>query len=158
MPIKPVKQGSLELLQHPASQELLNSKIPARLAYVWMDGTPRVVPIWFHWNGEAIVMGTPAKAPKLKALAKNPKVSLTIDGNDFPNKVLLVRGTASLQAVDGVVPEYAAAAERYFGREEGQAWVGQMRTMVSSMVRITITPEWVGLLDFKTRFPSALSK
>jgi len=28
--------------------------------------------------------------------------------------------------------------------------------MVSSMVRITITPDWVGLLDFQTRFPSAL--
>jgi len=24
-------------------------------------------------------------------------------------------------------------------------------------VRITVTPEWVGLLDFQTRFPSALS-
>jgi hypothetical protein len=24
------------------------------------------------------------------------------------------------------------------------------------MVRITITPEWVGLLDFQARFPSAL--
>jgi hypothetical protein len=24
------------------------------------------------------------------------------------------------------------------------------------MVRITVTPEWVGLLDFQTRFPSAL--
>jgi nitroimidazol reductase NimA-like FMN-containing flavoprotein (pyridoxamine 5'-phosphate oxidase superfamily) len=46
----PVKQGSVELLQHPASKELLQSAIPARLAYVWTDGTPRVVPIWFHWN------------------------------------------------------------------------------------------------------------
>jgi hypothetical protein len=33
----------------------------------------------------------------------------------------------------------------------------QVRGMVSSMVRITITPEWVGLLDFQTRFPSALA-
>jgi len=24
------------------------------------------------------------------------------------------------------------------------------------MVRVTITPTWVGLLDFQTRFPSAL--
>ena len=88
-----VKQGDLSLLQHPASQELLHSKIPARLAYVWTDGTPRVVPIWFHWNGREIVMGTPPKAPKLKALARNPKVSLTIDDNDFPHKVLLIRGT-----------------------------------------------------------------
>jgi hypothetical protein len=28
--------------------------------------------------------------------------------------------------------------------------------MVSSMVRVSVTPEWVGLLDFQTRFPSAL--
>ena len=29
--------------------------------------------------------------------------------------------------------------------------------MIQSMVRITVTPEWVGILDFQTRFPSALS-
>jgi len=152
----PVKQGDLGLLQHPASQELLKSKIPARLAYVWTDGSPRVIPIWFHWNGKEIVMGTPSKAPKLKALAKNPRVSLTIDDNVFPHKVLLVRGTARLEPVDGVVPEYAMAAERYFGAEQGKAWAAQMGKMVQSMVRITITPTWVGLLDFQTRFPSAL--
>jgi hypothetical protein len=152
----PVKQGDLSLLQHPTSRELLESKIPARLAYIWTDNTPRVVPIWFHWNGKELVIGTPPKAPKLKALAKNPKVSLTIDGNEFPHKVLLVRGTARMETVVGVVPEYALAAERYFGPEQGRAWVKQLGGMVSSMVRVTITPEWVGLLDFKTRFPSAL--
>ncbi len=152
----PVKQGDLALLQHPAARALLQSKIPARLAYVWMDGTPRVVPIWFHWNGSEFVIGTPPKAPKLKALARNPKVALTIDDNTFPHQVLLVRGTARLHPVEGIVPEYATAAERYFGREQGQAWVKQLGTMVSSMVRITIAPEWVGVLDFQTRFPSAL--
>lgn len=152
-----VQQGDLGLLQHPASQQLLQSKIPARLAYVWTDGTPRVIPIWFHWNGREIVMATPPKAPKLKALSKNPKVSITIDDNTFPHKVLLIRGTARLEPVDGVVPEYAMAAERYFGPEQGQGWVQNLRTMISSMVRITISPEWVGLLDFQTRFPSALA-
>jgi hypothetical protein len=152
----PVKQGSLELLQRPAANELLRSTIPARLAYVWTDGSPRVVPIWFHWNGQEFVLGTPSKAPKLKALAKNPKVALTIDDNNFPHKVLLVRGTARLQSVNGIVPEYAVAAERYFGAEQGKAWVAQLASMIQDMVRITITPEWVGLLDFQTRFPSAL--
>ena len=47
----PVKQGSLELLEHAAAKELLQSKIPARLAYIGTDGTPRVVPIWFHLVG-----------------------------------------------------------------------------------------------------------
>jgi hypothetical protein len=152
----PVKQGDLGLLQHPTAQELLASKIPARFAYVWPDGTPRVIPVCFHWNGSEFVIGTPPKAPKLKALAKNPKVSLTVDSDVFPYKVLLVRGTARLEPVEGVVPEYALAVERYLGREQGQAWITQLRGMISSMVRITVKPEWVGLLDFQTRFPSAL--
>jgi len=153
----PVQQGMLDLLNHPVSQELLQSKIPARLAYNATDGTPRVVPIWFHWNGHEVVMGTPPKAPKLKSLAKNPKVAITIDDNNFPHKVLMIRGSARLETVAGIVPEYAAAAERYFGAEQGRAWVKQLGGMTSSMVRIAITPEWVGLLDFQTRFPSAIS-
>jgi general stress protein 26 len=154
----PVKQGDLELLQQPVAKELLTSTIPARVAYLASDGTPRVVPIWFHWTGSEVVLGTPPNAPKVKSLKKNPKVAITIDDNQFPHKVLLIRGTARLEDVPGVVPEYAMAAERYFGKEQGQAWLKQLQQMTSSMVRIAIKPEWVGLLDFQTRFPSAISK
>jgi len=143
--------------KHRTSLELLESRIAARFAYLWTDGTPRVIAIWFLWNGREFVMATPRKAPKLKALVKNPKASITIDDGSFPYKVLLVRGRARLDSAEGIVPEYAAAAERYFGCEQGQAWVKQLRGMISKMVRITVTPEWVGLLDFQTRFPSALS-
>ena len=152
----PCTQGDLALLQHPASLELLASKIPARLAYIATDGTPRVIPIWYHWNGKDFVMASPTKAPKLKALARNPRVSLTIDDNTFPHKVLLVRGAARLELLDGIVPEYVMAADRYFGAEQGKAWVDGLAKMISSMVRVTVTPDWVGLLDFQTRFPSAL--
>src|SRR5262250_2878998 len=136
----PVKQGDLDLLQNSVARELLQSKIPARLAYVWKDGTPRVVPIWFHWTGTELVMASPPKAPKLKALAKNPKVAVTIDDNTFPHKVLLIRGTARLEPVQGIVPEYEAAAARYFDAATATAWLTQLRSLVSSMVRITITP------------------
>jgi hypothetical protein len=40
--------------------------------------------------------------------------------------VLLVRGTARLQPVNGIVPEYALAAERYFGKQQGKAWVAHL--------------------------------
>jgi len=153
----PVKQWDLELLQQPVAKELLASKIPARVAYIASDGSPRVVPIWFHWTGSEVVLGTPPNAPKVRSLRKNPKVAITIDDNQFPHKVLLIRGTARLEDVAGVVPEYAMAAERYFGKEQGQTWLKQLRGMTSSMVRIAIKPEWVGLLDFQTRFPSAIS-
>jgi len=155
--MKAVEQGSLELLKEAAAQELLHSKIPARLAYVWMDGTPRVVPIWFHWSGGEIIMASPPRAPKLKALRQNPKVSLTIDENDFPQKVLLIRGTARLDEVEGIAPEYIACAGRYFDAKLAEQWLSQLRTLISSQVRITVKPEWVGLLDFKSRFPSGLT-
>lgn len=151
-------QGHLSLLQHPVAQELLHSKIPARVAYVARDGTPRVVPVWFHWDGRDIVIATPSNAPKVKALREHPQVAITIDDNTFPNKVLLIRGATRLSEVQGVVPEYALAAERYFPPAEGRAWVQRLSGMISSMVRIAITPEWVGVLDYQTRFPSALSR
>lgn len=153
----PTQQGDLALLNDPVAQELLHSAIPARLAYVWRDGTPRVVPIWFHWNGAEIVLGTPLKAPKVQALVHNPKVVLTIDSHTWPYKVLQIRGTAQVETVQGVVPEYAVAAQRYVGETQGRAWVEHMRTLLPCMARIAVRPEWVGILDFETRVPSALA-
>jgi PPOX class probable F420-dependent enzyme len=154
----PTKQGDIGLLQDPVAQELLGSRFPAQLAYTWTDGTPRVVPIWFHWDGSEFVLGSPSRAPKLKALARNPRVALTINSDDFPYKVLLVRGSASVEMKDDVTPEYAASARRYFGDEQGAAWVEHVRSMpTGGMARIAIRPEWVGILDFQTRFPSAIS-
>ena len=43
------------------AQVLLRSTIPSRLAYVWRDGRPRVVPMWFHWTGTAFLMRAPPK-------------------------------------------------------------------------------------------------
>ena len=54
------KQGDISLLDDPVAQTLLHSTNLARLAYIWRDATPRVVPIWFHWTGPEIVMGTPS--------------------------------------------------------------------------------------------------
>lgn len=152
------RQGDISLLSDPAVQSLLTSAIPARLAYNWKDGTPRVVPIWFHWNGQAFVFGTPEKAPKLKALQSGAPVALTIDSDTFPYHVLSVRGTATVELTDEpVIAEYAAAAKRYFGEEQGGAWAEQVAGMGQRMARISVTPEWCGVLDFETRFPSAIS-
>src|SRR6516162_6988761 len=104
-----LKQGDLGLLDHPVAKELLASNIPARLAYVATDGTPRVLPIWFHWDGRALVMGTAPNAAKLKAIAQNPKVAVTIDDYQSQYKVLLIRGTARIESVNGVSREYAQA-------------------------------------------------
>lgn len=154
----PTKHGDIALLNDPVAQKLLQATVPAKLAYVWSDGTPRVVPIWFHWNGKELVFGTPMAAPKSQALHTGSKVAITIDTNEWPYKVLSIRGTARVEEVQGVVPEYAMAAERYFGKEQGQAWTNQVRQMSPTMNRIAVTPDWVSVLDFEQRFPSAIEK
>ena len=150
-----MEQGDPALLEEPAAQQLLRSTNPARLGYTWRDGSPRVVAMWFEWSGGRIVMGTPAKAPKLKVLQDRPRVAVTIDdAGTFPYRELMIRGDAEVELLDDVPEEYARAALRYFGEEQGQAWVDGLRG--SAMARIAVRPDWVGLLDFETRFPSAL--
>ena len=90
------KQGDVGLLREPLAQELLQSKGPAHLAYTWRDGTPRVVPIGFHWNGEELVMATATDAPKTKVLTDGSKVAVSIDSDFAASKILLIRGTARL--------------------------------------------------------------
>ena len=154
----PTKQGAVSLLDDPVAQQLLHSKIPARFAYNWTDGTPRVIPIGFHWNGQEIVFGTPPDAPKMKVLRDGDNVAVTIDGDEMPYKVLMIRGTIRVDTVDGIAPEYAAMTMRVFGDEAGQAWLDNMRPICPRMSRIFVRPEWVGILDFEMRFPNALER
>src|SRR5690606_7630664 len=95
--------------------------------------------------------------PKVKVL-DGAKVAVTIDSNGFPYKVLLIRGTANVQMVDGITPEYKLAAARFLGAEGGSQWVANMAPITPTMARISITPEWVGVQDFEQRFPNAVEK
>ena len=151
-------QGDVALLNHPVAQDLLRSKIPARLAYNWRDGTPRVVPINFHWNGEELVFGTPADAPKMHVLHDGVPVAATIDSDAMPHEVLLIRGVVRIDTVDGIAPEYEAMTYRVLGEEGGKAWLDSLRPICPRMSRIFLKPAWVGILDFKSRFPSAIER
>jgi hypothetical protein len=150
-----LQQGDPALLEDPIAAELLRSRQPARLAYTWRDGTPRVVAMWFHWDGRQVVLATPAGAPKLRVLGDRPEVAIVIDdASSYPYRELTIRGRAELWPWEGVVPEYALAAKRYLGDEQGTAWVSTVQDLPS--VRIAVTPQWVGLIDFEERMPSAL--
>jgi hypothetical protein len=149
--------GGPELLQDPLAQELLASRIPARLAYVWPDGTPRVASLWFHWDGTDVIMATLPGAPKLKALKTGDRVALTIDTDAPPHHVLSIRGTAEVTRPEGVVAEYAKAAVRYLGKEQGEAYTTSLPPDIR-MGRIAVHPDRVVLLDFQTRLPTALEQ
>jgi hypothetical protein len=148
-------QGDLGLLDGDVAQGLLASAIPARLGYTGHDGKPRVVPIWFHWTGDEVVMASMAGAAKAAAVRAHPDVAITIDREGFPTDVLLLRGRAEITDVDGIVPEYAEAARRYLGDAAAAGFLASLDP-ATRMHRIAVRPGWVAVLDFKTRLPRVL--
>jgi general stress protein 26 len=143
-----------EILDRPHSKALLARDI-ARLAFVALDGTPRAIPIGFHWNGTEIVMCTSKNARKLAMLRRNPAVALTIDTESHPPKVLLLRGRAELDEVDGIPDEYLRWNGAYeFTPEQRVEWEAQVRSLYDGMVRIVVRPTWVKLIDFETTLPT----
>jgi len=147
-----------EVLNRPLSQEMLARGL-TRLAYVATDGTPRCIPIAFTWNGAEIVMCTAKNAPKLPALRGNPAVSLTIDTEAHPPTILLIRGRAKLDVVDGIPDEYLQANGSYqMTPEQRVEWEAGVRSLYDGMVRIVVTPTWAKLIDFETTLPSAVEE
>jgi nitroimidazol reductase NimA-like FMN-containing flavoprotein (pyridoxamine 5'-phosphate oxidase superfamily) len=149
----------IEVLTKPISQELLGSSIPARLAYTGLDGDPRVIPIAFLWNGAQLVVCSVPTMAKVRALQRNPRVAITIDTQDqWPPRVLLVRGAARVELVDGVADEYIAASRKLVPADEYEGWEAGVRGLYDRMVRITIEPDWARLLDFETTLPKAVEE
>jgi hypothetical protein len=159
-----LRQGDVGLLETDVARRLLTSTRPGRMAFVAKDGTPRIVPSWFHWTGEELVMPTFVQAPhvtrparRLAALRANPAVAVSIDTETEPPEVLLLRGRVSITEVDGVMPEYALEARR---RLDDQA-ATELLTMIdqpgTTMARISLRPTWVGMLDFRSRVPGVMS-
>jgi hypothetical protein len=159
----PIPQGDPRLLTTDTALALLHSTIPARLAFVAADGGPRIVPTWFHWTGEELVMGTFVSAPhvtepaaRVRALRANPAVAVIIDTNQFPPEALTLRGDAVVTEHNGVVTEYSDAARRYLGDEASADYLAMLDDPITVMARIAVKPTWVGLIDFQTRMPRPL--
>lgn len=149
------QQEIAEILAKPYAQELLNGLAIARFAYNGLDGEPRVVPIGFSWDGSRVLIATVPKAAKVAALRKDPKVALTIDTAGYPPKVLLLRGTASVEVVDGV-PDFYIEAGRHVGEEAFAEWEAGVRALYDEMAVISIELHWAKLLDFETTIPKAV--
>lgn len=158
-------QGDVRLLKTDVAQRLLQSTIPARVAYNAVDGTPRVMSTWFVWTGEELVMATFIHCPpigilrpahRLRALRANPDVAITIDTEPQPPEVLLLRGRVSITEINGMVPEQAEAARRYLGEQGGAGYVTQADHPATKMARIALRPAWVGVLDFRNRLPEVM--
>ena len=137
----------------PVVQELLAAPIPARLAYIGTNGDPRAIPVSYIWNGTAFVFASPVTWAKVEALRQNPRVALTVDETTFPPRGFMARGTASIEIRQGIPQEYIDASRRIVGDDLMPQWEAEVRRNMTEMAVIIITPTWLKVVDFETRYP-----
>lgn len=113
------------VLQQPLSrnvQLLLESRVPARVAWTDATGAPRVAPMWFAWTGTTLELSTFVGARKLDELHDGDVVAVTIDTEGFPYRSVRIRGGVTIEHVRGLTAAYRETARRYLGDGPGRDW------------------------------------
>lgn len=90
---------------------LADTSVPARLAVLAADGTPRLVSLWFEWDGEALWCASQRDSVVVRLLTSRPDCAFEISTNDPPYRG--VRGRARATLDDGAG---AARLERLLTR------------------------------------------
>ena len=89
----------------------------AVLAYVRADGRPCQSPIWYTHRFGAFHMSTVTGSPKHRALARDPRVCLTIQDERPPYRAVIADGEVELEPLPvGSDDTTAGMALRYFVR------------------------------------------
>jgi PPOX class probable F420-dependent enzyme len=81
------------------------------LSTVRPDGNPHLVPIWFSWDGEALLIFSKPDAQKVRNLRARPTVMLALGDAEADFDIGLLNGTAELldtPARDVLTPEHLA--------------------------------------------------
>lgn len=93
------------------TKQHLESDQVAWLTTVDANGTPQPSPIWFHWDGDTIVIYSQPNTGKLRNIARNPRVSLSFNTDPNGNDVVILTGTAEIDETGPRAnehPEYIA--------------------------------------------------
>lgn len=65
-------------MPRPSAAAALESDPVAWLSSVRRDGSPHLVPVWFHWDGEQVVAFSKPHAKKVENLRIDPRVMIAI--------------------------------------------------------------------------------
>ena len=121
-----------------AVERLSNDRI-GWLATAAPDGTPQVSPIWFLWdNGEILVYSL--DSPRARNIASHPRVSLNLDGNGLGGDIVIVEGTARVDADAPSAADNPAYVAKYLPVMDDYGWTPEwFAGRYSVPIRITPT-------------------
>jgi len=115
-------RGKIGLMSDQERDEFLASGTLARLAVIDENGWPYVQPVWFQWQPEDGMFWIIARKKSAWALfmKDNPKVALTIDGEERPYKKVTVQGTAEVVEEPNVGGQWVEIARKMSYRYLGE--------------------------------------
>jgi PPOX class probable F420-dependent enzyme len=92
-----------------------------KLGYTAVDGRPLVVPVWFIVEDGTLVFNTGKDTAKGRALARDPRTTLSVDLEEPPYGFVQVQGEAELSEDPGELLRTATAiAARYVGPDRAE--------------------------------------
>ena len=104
-----------------AERRLRDEKL-AWLTTVDAAGTPQPIPIWFLWDGgDSVLLYSRPDTPKLRAIARNPRVSVNLDGNGTGGDIVVATGEAAVSD-DPPAHELPDYVEKYASYIARNAW------------------------------------
>ncbi|MFW0795542.1 PPOX class F420-dependent oxidoreductase [Gordonia sp. CPCC 205515] len=109
-------------LNDPAIREFLSSGTKTgHLGYLATDGRPLSVPIWFVLDGDRIAFNTGADTAKARAIARDPRVVLSVDLPEPPYAFVQIQGRAVTgDDLDEVKRVATLCGGRYMGAERAE--------------------------------------
>ncbi|MFF0478741.1 PPOX class F420-dependent oxidoreductase [Streptomyces sp. NPDC004284] len=102
--MSPIPDSHIDLLQRP---------LFGHLATIRPDGSPHVNPVWYLWDGERLWFTTSTDRFKYRNIAKDPRVSLSVNDPDQPYRYVEVRGVVDRVEPDPSTDGFFRLADRY---------------------------------------------
>lgn len=147
LPFKPV--GGQPAFEPAELERFVAAPRVALLSYARRDGWPNQVPIWYAYRGDVFLMLTSTTSPKAKALARDPRVCLTIQDETPPYRAVIIDGRVTLAAAEVTGGLHTELATRYFGKLGGREYEKMVaeENMKTGVTLISFTPESVRGFD-----------
>src|SRR4051794_37778276 len=117
------------------------------LVTVRHDRLPQPSPVWFHWDGETILIYSRPDTQKLRNIARSAKVSLHLNCDPWGYDVVIITGDARIDASAPLVREVPTFVQKYVhDLQSAKSMADFDRIMDGYTVAIRVTP--TGLRGF----------
>lgn len=108
------------------------------IATTMADGSPQLTQTWVDTDGRHVLINSVQGYVKMRNIARDPRVAVTISAPDNPSRYFQVRGRVVNVTTEGAVDHIELLAQKYLGT--AYPWYGG-RDQVRAM--IVIEPEHV---------------